>query len=306
MGPWRLISRAFDPFRALGSAATLAAAAMKTSLDHLPARKHEELATLVALLREAGPVEMIVLFGSHARGDWVEDPETGYESDYDLLVIVQSAKVAEDSMVWGTAESRIAALEMPSVSLVVHDYKYVNGQLKHGQYFFSDIANEGVLLYTSGAYTLTAKRAPTKEQRLAQAKRDFEHRFTSANEFFITYEDHVGRSWLTKAAFELHQAAERYLGAMLLVFTAYMPSTHNLEKLADRAAGLHPDLRAMLPRELPEDKRLFELLKKAYVDARYNTNYRITAEELAALGPRVRELSEVVERVCKEKIAALG
>ncbi len=55
---------------------------MKTSLDHLSSRKHDELASLVALLREAGPVEMIVLFGSHARGDWVEDAETGYESDY--------------------------------------------------------------------------------------------------------------------------------------------------------------------------------------------------------------------------------
>ncbi len=279
---------------------------MKTSLDHLPARKHEELATLVALLREAGPVEMIVLFGSHARGDWVEDPETGYESDYDLLVIVKTARIAEDLMVWGTAESRIAELSMPSVSLIVHDYKFVNDQLKRGQFFFSDIANEGVLLFTSGAYTLTAKRAPTKAQRLDQAQRDFEHRFTSANEFFITYEDHVARGWLTKAAFELHQAAERYLGAMLLVFTAYMPATHNLERLVKLAAGLHPDLRAVLPRELPEDKRLFELLKKAYVDARYNTNYRITAEELGALGPRVRELGCVVERVCNEKIAALG
>ncbi len=279
---------------------------MKTSLDHLPARKHEELATLVALLREAGPVEMIVLFGSHARGDWVEDPETGYESDYDLLVLVQSAKVAEDSAVWAPVESRIAKLDMPSVSLLVHDYKFVNGQLKHGQYFFSDIANEGVLLYTSGAFTLTAKRAPTKEQRLAQATRDFEHRFTSANEFYDDYESNLAKGRTSKSAFELHQAAERYLGAMLLVFTAYMPATHNLDKLADRAAGLHPDLRAVLPRVLPEDERLFELLKKAYVDARYNTNYRITVEELAALGPRVRELGDVVERVCKEKIATLG
>ena len=280
---------------------------MKTSLDHLPARKYEELATLVALLREAGPVEMIVLFGSHARGDWVEDPETGYESDYDLLVLVQSPKVAEDSAVWGPVEARIAKLEhMPSVSLLVHDYKFVNGQLKHGQFFFSDVANEGVLLFTSGAFTLTAKRAPTPAERLAQATRDFDHRFTSAGRFFQHYEDDLARGWLNESAFELHQAAERYIGALLLVFTAYMPQTHNLDKLADRAAGMQPDLRAVLPRELPEDRRLFDLLKKAYVDARYNTNYRITADELEAIGPRVRELGAVVERVCKEKIATLG
>jgi uncharacterized protein len=122
--------------------------------------------------------------------------------------------------VWGPVESRIAKLEMPSVSLVVHDYKFVNEQLKRGQYFFSDIANEGVLLFTSGAFTLTAKRAPTKEQRLAQATRDFEHRFTSAGRFFTNYEDNLSRAWWNESAFALHQAAERYLGAMLLVFTA--------------------------------------------------------------------------------------
>jgi uncharacterized protein len=280
---------------------------MKTSLDHLPPRKREELDTLVALLREAGPVEMVVLFGSHARGDWVEDAETGYESDYDLLVMVQSPKVAEDPARWGPVEARISQLEgMPPVSLIVHDYKYVNGQLKHGQYFFSDIANEGVLLYTSGAFTLTSQRMPSPAQRREQAERDFEHWFTSAGQFFITFEDHLSRAWFNKAAFELHQATERFFGALLLVFTAYMPKTHNLEKLADRVAGVHPDLRAVLPRALAEDRRLFDLLKKAYVDARYSTKYRITAEELSALGPRVRELGTVVERVCREKIATLG
>lgn len=70
---------------------------MKTSVDHLSPSKRNKLARLVHLLRQAGPVEMIVLFGSHARGDWVQDRETGYESDYDLLVITRSRDVAEDA-----------------------------------------------------------------------------------------------------------------------------------------------------------------------------------------------------------------
>jgi hypothetical protein len=39
----------------------------------------------------------------------------------------------------------------------------------------------------------------------------------------------------------------------------------------------------------------------ASIDARYV----ITAEELAALGERVRGLAAVVERVCRERIASL-
>jgi hypothetical protein len=44
---------------------------------------------------------------------------------------------------------------------------------------------------------------------------------------------------------------------------------------------------------------------RAYIDARYVKSYRVTAEELAALGDRVRAFAAVVERVCREKIATL-
>jgi hypothetical protein len=85
-----------------------------------------------------------------------------------------------------------------------------------------------------------------------------------------------------------------------------MPHSHNIEKLANMTVQHHPAMRPLLPRVEPEDKRLFELLKKAYIDARYSTNYRITAEELAVLGVRVREVGDVIAQLCREKIATLG
>jgi hypothetical protein len=51
---------------------------MKTSLDHLPEPKQAELRDIVAIFCEGAPIEMLILFGSHARGDWAEDRETGY------------------------------------------------------------------------------------------------------------------------------------------------------------------------------------------------------------------------------------
>ena len=41
---------------------------MKTSLDHLPPRKQRQLAALVDEIRGAVDVEMVIVFGSHARG----------------------------------------------------------------------------------------------------------------------------------------------------------------------------------------------------------------------------------------------
>ena len=42
-------------------------------ISHLPERKQVELQKIVKLIREHDRPEMIILFGSYARGDWVEE-----------------------------------------------------------------------------------------------------------------------------------------------------------------------------------------------------------------------------------------
>jgi uncharacterized protein len=97
---------------------------MKTSLDHLPPLKREQLAIVLRLLREVAQVEMGILFGSHARGDWVEDPITGYQSDVDLMAVVQSPSFAEKGEVWSEVENRADALPgMTPVNIIAHDFK---------------------------------------------------------------------------------------------------------------------------------------------------------------------------------------
>ncbi|HEX7943565.1 MAG TPA: nucleotidyltransferase domain-containing protein, partial [Phenylobacterium sp.] len=88
---------------------------MRTDLKHLPGGKQRELAYLVEILLEEfakltahrmaprlkqGQVLKIVLFGSYARGDWVEDPIGRYFSDYDLLIIVDHEDLADTVEFW--------------------------------------------------------------------------------------------------------------------------------------------------------------------------------------------------------------
>src|SRR3954466_14260315 len=116
---------------------------MKTSLDHLPQRKQDELRAITGVIRAGAPLEMLILFGSHARGDWVEDPEGGYFSDYDLLAVVESRKVADDAGLWMQLETEARQLSGEAlVSLIAHDIKFVNGEIRAGSYFFGDIKNE--------------------------------------------------------------------------------------------------------------------------------------------------------------------
>jgi HEPN domain-containing protein len=80
--------------------------------------------------------------------------------------------------------------------------------------------------------------------------------------------------------------------------------SHDLEKLGSLAAEQHPLFVEAFPKTEPEDKRLFDLLKKAYIEARYSGSYKITQEELTTLQVRVVELAERVRAACLEKLAS--
>ena len=79
---------------------------MKRSLSHLPKHKQEELKQIVSIITENAEVEMIILFGSYARGDWVEDIYTEghityeYKSDFDILVIVKNRLHTRRTITW--------------------------------------------------------------------------------------------------------------------------------------------------------------------------------------------------------------
>jgi len=277
---------------------------MKTSLDFLPLPKREQLAAIKALLLEAAPVEMLILFGSYARGDWVEDHDNQYFSDFDLLIVVREPDVAADEMLWSTLRDRARALTGPTpLSLFVHDIKQLNQEIRRGRYFFSDVLAEGVELFNSLRLTLAKPKALTPVERLEIAHYDFQYWFGSASAFWHGTAYYQAMGQLAHAAFLLHQAAERYYHATLLVFTGYKPKSHDLNDLAERVSPLHAVLVEPIPRTQPPDKELFLLLKRSYIEARYSKSFRITLQELATLRARVRDLAIAVRLACAEQLA---
>ena len=111
--------------------------------------------------------------------------------------------------------------------------------------------------------------------------------------------------WRKDAAFMLHQAAERAYICFLLVRTLYFPKSHNIKFLRSLAEGSEPRLIESWPRDTRIDRRRFQLLKRAYVEARYSSAYEITVEELNAILACVRKLRDVVEQVGRERLESL-
>ncbi|MGC4067318.1 MAG: HEPN domain-containing protein [Polyangiaceae bacterium] len=276
---------------------------MNTSLEHLPPKKRDQLVAMAKVIEQNARVEMIVLFGSHARGDWVEDRKTGYLSDFDLLVLVDSQELVDDKPFWNDIRARLRPYaEKTPISLFVHDIRQVNEEIRHGQYFFSDIAVEGVQLQTSKRFHLATPKAVKAGGRLNLALSNYELWFGSACHFWRGAVGYATQGLDCHAAFLFHQAAERFLHCALLVLTGYKPKSHDLEALARKAAEVHPQLVGALPRTESSDLHHFDLLKRAYIESRYSRSYHVNSVELTAMRDMVIELGRRVRAACAEEI----
>ena len=287
---------------------------MKEVLDKLPQSKQEELNLLTEVISAFKEVEMVILFGSYARGNWTEDQyvEKGityeYRSDYDILVVLTHEDLKQKFRIEDKVKAELtsAGKVKTPVSLIFHGIKHLNNALTIGNYFFKDIKEEGRVLYDSEKFRLATPKKLTPEQYQQKAQEYFDQWFGSANRFLESYEFNFSKEYWNESAFQLHQATERYYTTILLVFTDYRPKDHNLETLGIKVEMCDKRF-AVFPQTTDEEKRLFELLKRAYIDARYKMDeYTITKSELKYLADKVNRLKELTDRICREKIQSIG
>ena len=194
--------------------------AMRTDTDHLPANKQHELERIVEVIfeefraatesaagrRKGARILKIILFGSYARGDWVDAPLSAnrYKSDYDILVIVSQKELTDRAAYWARAEERLIraytiekTLETP-VNFIVHSLHEVNDGLAHGRVFFIEVAKDGVALYEADDRELRTPKPKAPEQALAAAREYFEDGFPSAMKRFEIAKFDIERGYLNE------------------------------------------------------------------------------------------------------------
>jgi uncharacterized protein len=284
---------------------------MKTSISHLPENKQHEINRIVEIIREVVNPEKIILFGSYAKGNWIEDRYTDkhgtlyeYISDYDFLVVTKNN--AEKTY---TQESIImdkVSHFKPPINLEIHEIDYIDRGLEDGEYFFVDIINDGILLSDKNRIQFAESRKLSDTERKQKSQRYFDTWFPQAEEFIIDCRNAFIRNSLKKSVFELHQAVECLYYVTLLVFTDYKPKTHNLWKLRKKTKPYSQELFQVFKAETDmNEEHLFDLLKRGYVDARYRADYEINSTELSTLIEKAIALQAIVERICIEKISSL-
>lgn len=296
---------------------------MKRDLDHLPEKQQAELARIRTTLltefdasvasgtqtwRKHGKILKIILFGSYARDDWVDEPENGYLSDFDLLIIVSNKKLTDIADYWYVAEDKILhdSTIGRTVNIIVHDLAEVNAAIGRGEYFWTDIVRDGVVLYDLPGHPLAVSRPMTPSQALAIAEKyssEWEANTASALKgarFFIAEGERKD------AAFLLHQAVERSYIWLLLVHTFYFPRSHNIKFLRSLAEDIDKSLVAAWLRNTKVERRRFETLKRAYVEARYSDLYDVSDEDLADIEHAAHSLKALVAASTKQRILDLS
>ncbi len=263
---------------------------MRTDIDHLPAPKQRELERIVEAIfdefreatenatgrRKGARILKIVLFGSHARGDWVDAPLSGnqYKSDYDILVIVSQKELTDRATYWMKAEERLIraytiekTLRTP-VNFIVHSLHEVNDGLAHGRVFFMEVAKDGIALYEADDRELTTPKPKTPKQALETAQEYFEEWLPNAAGFLKVFHFCMTERDWKRAAFLLHQATESLYQGLLLTVTFYAPHNHNIAFLRSLAEGLDRRLYGIWPETAHRERAMFQKLKEAYTKAR--------------------------------------
>lgn len=285
---------------------------MKRSIAHLPKRKQDDLYFLVKKVVERLPqTTMIILYGSYARGSYVDYDErvefgipTSYMSDYDILVVTDGITDKEagqkldnvDELYYKYPESQTP------VEFINDDISKLNSDLSEGRYFYTELKREGILLYDSGKHKLARRRKLHYDEIKQQAEEYYNEKLKRANEYFDIAAYCYDKEKYHLASFNLHQTCENLFYAVRLTYTLRNSKQHNLAKLLSSVRKYSPEFSKIFTNETKEEKRLFKLLKSAYVEARYNSEFKVTKEDIDTLRKRVTLLFDLIERICYEQI----
>lgn len=291
---------------------------MKRSIKHLPKQTQKELSILVDLIvKKVKGCEMIILFGSYARKDyvvWDEYYERGirysYQSDYDLLVVVSQSNILLNERI---LDQKVEAAyekafpdrtELTPTQYVVEDVNRLNKELEVKQYFYTDIVNGGIRLYDTKNYKLAKPRELSFAEIKEFAEQYFKVYYGYGVGFLRHGYDDLKYGDYSIGSFQMHQACEHLYHAISLVFTNCRPKCHRLEKLYKKYQRYSGELLRVFPCETEFEKRCFQLLCEAYIKGRYDITFVVTKEEYEYLLGRIEYLKELTERICQEKIAS--
>lgn len=242
---------------------------------------------LVDIIVHAANPAMILLLGAslHRRRSESIFQQVSLASqhmtDYFLLILIEDLNNKETHEWQDRIETHYKSLT-PITTIVLQTTTFEEW-LKEGHPFAANVQQSAAVIYSSEGYSLPASQTANHDSSIITIEKWLTEGLTKAKEFLAGSELYRIRKQYAMAAFMLHQSAEQALHTLLKVGTGYYANTHNIERILRYAGLVSYQLPDVFPQKTVEDKRLFNLLQKAYIDTRYKDDYKISNDDLLRL-----------------------
>jgi HEPN domain-containing protein len=285
---------------------------MQSTFDNLPTSIVTLLAQLIQKIAEAIHPEKVLCYGYRTSiyQDWsCFKDDNGYQetvkATFDLLIITTDDNNLSDHEIIQKIEVLAESLDC-EITAVVQSLDAVNKLIAKNSRFLTTLYHKAVLVYNaSHKDIIVPPAAPSFDEAMNRIVTSWNQCFQTAERFYKTASFCLENSWNEKALFDLHQAVQHTCMALLRVYTGYRSTTHNLSRLLALVENFSFIPSTIFPCITEEETALFDLLNKAYSDARYKENYAVPTETAITLKKRVQQLLLVAEKLYNNKITTL-
>ena len=258
----------------------------------------DEYITLTRLILQAAPAVRIFLLGTtqakhRTASIFTSDTlQNETKEHYYVLVLVKRNREAS----YNCVQEKIEAVCFPvsPVTAIVLDFEQFNSWLSEGHPFACRVTAKALVLFEDMSMSLADALAVDCEAEKKARETAYSQGLNKVEEFLAGVDLYRIREQNKMAAFMLHQAAESALLTILKISLGLTVNSHNLDKLARYCSLATSSVADILKRNSENEKRLFQLLQRAYIETRYREDYYINTPDLLNITGKIRLLQEVL------------
>jgi HEPN domain-containing protein len=250
---------------------------------------------LIPIIVETAKPDIIFLLGGSLYRRRSESifcptaPSSLHTSDYFLLVLLNDLSRYELHE-WQDKIERHCKAVMPITCIVLQTSTFTEW-LKAGDGFANTVRSSGALIYSRGNLELPDTVETNNLMRGKELELQYRDGLNKAKEFMAGAELFKVRQQNRMAAFMLHQSSEQALRTLIRIGTGFRSCTHNIGRLIRYASLVAYELPDIFSHKDDRNIHLFNLLQKAYIEGRYNENYKISNSDLLDLTDRVSRIN---------------
>lgn len=218
------------------------------------------------------------------------------EKYIDLLLVIPSKNNIPFTELEPIIE--IPYLKEKRVVCSLHNEGVVLGALRNGHIFYTLNFTDENLVYDDKAVTFPITSFEAVQEMKQKAREIFFQHFERAQNFYSCAEYLHQQNPGKIISFLLHQATEFTYRGVLMSLNGYDKRTHDIHSLKKHTRRCAPQLSTIFSNDAEEEKRLTDLLEKAYLESRYENKYAVNENDLTVFFEKVKLLQDT----CKELV----